>query len=254
VPCRMVIRSNLQSMHLRGCLPSVVSPAALPLCRTYIPRRRLPLTPHAVDTRAGPFGRFAPRLGNISDMANVDSSFDIDEMNARDVADVSYVSRRRLEIAGFDVNAVDEDGLPLVYNETRIAEYWKTRPGELAARWTRFAGIALPWLTSLANAFLRGTLERDQRVIARKAVDNLEKLGPTFIKLGQILSIRPDVLPPPIMEELGKLQARPSAGLARFAMIFIMRGAPAPSTGLHLPLLHFCAALWSQDCCAGRPV
>ncbi len=37
-------------------------------------------------------------------------------------------------------------------------------------------------------------------------MDNLEKLGPTFTKLGQIMSIRPDVLPPPIMKELAKLQ------------------------------------------------
>ena len=101
-----------------------------------------------------------------------------------------------------------QDGLPLVYNEERIAEFWKTRPGELASRWARFARIAVPWLTGLANSFLRGTLERDQRGIAKKAVDNLEKLGPTFIKLGQILSIRPDVLPPAIMQELGKLQVR----------------------------------------------
>ena len=44
--------------------------------------------------------------------------------------------------------------------------------------------------------------------LARDAVDNLEKLGPTFIKLGQIMSIRPDVLPPPVMRELAKLQDR----------------------------------------------
>lgn len=95
-----------------------------------------------------------------------------------------------------------------MYNEQRIADFWKGRPGELASRWTRFARIAVPWLTSVANSFLRGNFEQDQRKLARSAVNNLTELGPTFVKLGQILSIRPDVLPPPIMEELGKLQAR----------------------------------------------
>ncbi len=34
----------------------------------------------------------------------------------------------------------------------------------------------------------------------------LEELGPTFIKIGQILSTRPDLLPPDFIEELSKLQ------------------------------------------------
>lgn len=34
----------------------------------------------------------------------------------------------------------------------------------------------------------------------------LEELGPTFIKLGQLLSIRPDLVPPALVEELSKLQ------------------------------------------------
>lgn len=34
----------------------------------------------------------------------------------------------------------------------------------------------------------------------------LQELGPTFIKLGQILSTRPDLLPPEFIKELEKLQ------------------------------------------------
>ena len=51
-------------------------------------------------------------------------------------------------------------------------------------------GFAAPWLFKLANSVLQGKLEDRQDQLAREAVDNLEKLGPTFIKLGQILSIR----------------------------------------------------------------
>ncbi len=43
-----------------------------------------------------------------------------------------------------------------------------------------------------------GTYERIRRVA--------EDLGPTFIKLGQIMSLRPDLLPAPLIKELSKLQ------------------------------------------------
>lgn len=36
----------------------------------------------------------------------------------------------------------------------------------------------------------------------------LTDLGPTFIKLGQLLSTRPDLLPPDVVSELAKLQDR----------------------------------------------
>ncbi len=34
----------------------------------------------------------------------------------------------------------------------------------------------------------------------------LTELGPTFVKLGQVLSVRPDIVPPPLMREFAKLQ------------------------------------------------
>lgn len=36
----------------------------------------------------------------------------------------------------------------------------------------------------------------------------LEELGPTFVKLGQFLSTRPDVVPPDVVDELERLQDR----------------------------------------------
>ena len=50
----------------------------------------------------------------------------------------------------------------------------------------------MPWLTKLANNLIQGKLgdAKVQQALARDAVNNLERLGPTFIKLGQIMSIR----------------------------------------------------------------
>lgn len=42
-------------------------------------------------------------------------------------------------------------------------------------------------ITHVRAACRRGST---QAALARDAVDNLERLGPTFIKLGQIMSIR----------------------------------------------------------------
>jgi ubiquinone biosynthesis protein len=41
---------------------------------------------------------------------------------------------------------------------------------------------------------------------ARKLVDDLEAMGPTFIKLGQLLSTRADLLPPVYLDALSRLQ------------------------------------------------
>jgi ubiquinone biosynthesis protein len=44
--------------------------------------------------------------------------------------------------------------------------------------------------------------------IGTRLVRVCEELGPTFVKLGQIASTRPDILPPPILSALEKLQDR----------------------------------------------
>ena len=64
--------------------------------------------PVATSAGRGLLTQFRPDINGLRELTNVNDSFDIDDMSARDASEVSYVSRRRLEIAGFDVNAVDE--------------------------------------------------------------------------------------------------------------------------------------------------
>ncbi len=52
----------------------------------------------------------------------------------------------------------------------------------------------------------RNVDEEKFRKNARKALNTFVSLGPVYIKLGQWLSSRADILPQPYMEELAKLQ------------------------------------------------
>jgi predicted unusual protein kinase regulating ubiquinone biosynthesis (AarF/ABC1/UbiB family) len=73
-------------------------------------------------------------------------------------------------------------------------------PAGLLGRATRIGAV-------LARHGLRERRgDESDEVRARHLREALEELGPTFAKLGQILSTRPDLLPPAYVEELSSLQ------------------------------------------------
>jgi hypothetical protein len=104
--------------------------------------------------------------------------------------------------------AVDTEGLPLVYDKDLIETYWKKERGALNQRWSYFVGKAVPFLTRLVTLFIsEGEInERHIPGLSRQARIDLQDLGPTFIKAGQMMSVRPDVLPQATLDELTKLQ------------------------------------------------
>lgn len=126
-----------------------------------------------------------------------------DRVRAPDAAK-TYVS---LDSTG--ANTVDETGLPEVYDAALIEKYWRGQGSALQSRWSEFVGVAVPFLTRVASLTLSGgveALEREAGPLARAARENMEQLGPTYIKLGQMMSVRPDVLPQPALDELAILQ------------------------------------------------
>lgn len=76
--------------------------------------------------------------------------------------------------------------------------------GQLLGRAAQIAAVITKY--GLANLLSRGVDSDAAR--ARRFRDALEELGPTFGKLGQILSTRPDLLPAAFVEELSTLQDR----------------------------------------------
>lgn len=53
---------------------------------------------------------------------------------------------------------------------------------------------------------LQGQLEKNRRARAVELRETFTRLGPTFVKIGQGLSTRPDLCPPEFLEELSELQ------------------------------------------------
>lgn len=69
----------------------------------------------------------------------------------------------------------------------------------------RAAGIAGGFLSSLAVDTVNGRLQQTEVKRAIELRNIVTSLGPAYIKLGQALSIRPDILSPAAMNELQKL-------------------------------------------------
>lgn len=118
----------------------------------------------------------------------------------------SYVSKDA--VSPDRMGVVDEVGLPLVYDKELIQKYWKKQGSALSQRWTEFLGYAVPYLTRVLTLVVSGNgeLQKNSASLAKDARVIMEKLGPTYIKLGQMMSVRPDVLPQEALVELKALQ------------------------------------------------
>src|SRR5262245_59941400 len=52
------------------------------------------------------------------------------------------------------------------------------------------------------------SVTKEEEAKARSLADDLESMGPTFVKMGQLLSTRPDLLPEPYLSALARLQEK----------------------------------------------
>lgn len=132
--------------------------------------------------------------------AAVNAAVSMKTLEAPDVAK-SYISLDKTK-------ELDGEGLPLVYDKEAIQSYWSKEKGALNKRWGYFVGKAVPFLTRLTTLFIKDGKIDEKYIpeLSEKARIDLQDLGPTFIKAGQMMSVRPDVLPQATLDELTKLQ------------------------------------------------
>lgn len=119
-----------------------------------------------------------------------------------------------------EMKQLKDDGLPLTFDAEKIEEYWSQH--KLIAGW-RMADIlqkmipfgvsylTASYITASAPSYSSSSAEGVDALAAQQKQwgqdlrFTLIKLGPAFIKLGQMMSIRPDRLPAPVLFELQKL-------------------------------------------------
>jgi len=100
--------------------------------------------------------------------------------------------------------------LPTQYDIAAIERYFLAKPWETVSRSFEIISTLFPYLTRLLlwEYIIRRKIQTHdglQSKYAKELRQILTNLGPCFIKLGQAISIRPDLLPAPFLVELQQL-------------------------------------------------
>ena len=122
--------------------------------------------------------------------------------------DDSALAGLEMQLVNVNKGGDATDVLPYDYDPIALKQFFSKRPLAVVTRilqvMTTGSGLAMNIL--LDAIFKRVEKNPDLEIVrAAELRDTITKLGPFFIKIGQALSIRPDVLSPRSMVELQKL-------------------------------------------------
>lgn len=150
--------------------------------------------PRAAQVEARP--QLVPAIRDVAGNSNVTGRTLQVGPSSRDRADDMQSEARAM------TRAVDAS----VYSPDLLSSKYGTRPIKVLRRalqiFNGLGSFALKvWLDQL-----NGELDRKMRLRAIELRQTFTRLGPTFVKIGQGLSTRPDLCPPEYLEELSELQ------------------------------------------------
>ncbi|MEW5317018.1 MAG: hypothetical protein WDW38_008351 [Sanguina aurantia] len=130
----------------------------------------------------------------------------------------------------------DTETLPLEYDPATIGAYWARRPVSVITRIFQLLGISGSFLSKLLWDISQGRVKETEVERAIDLRNIVTSLGPAYIKLGQALSIRPDLLSPAAMNELQKLCDKVPSFDSKIAMAVIQEELGKPWTELYAEL------------------
>ena len=143
------------------------------------------------------------------------------------------VEPQREELSDF----IEAAGL-LEYDPAAISRIYAGAPQRLIRRlWQTLVPIGLYLLGIGFDWITRRLKDPDYaRARAKEAADLVASLGPAFIKAGQALSTRPDIVPPLLLEELAGLQDQLPGFDSGLAMACIEEDLGAPISAIYAEL------------------
>lgn len=123
-----------------------------------------------------------------------------------------------------------------LYDPVGIAAHYQNRKVQVIRRIFAVLGPALSFAFGLWSDNKRGIVVKNDRRRATQLRVLLTQLGPAYIKIGQALSTRPDLVPPVYLEELTKLQDQLPPFPNEIAYQFIKEELGAPPEEVYAEL------------------
>lgn len=124
----------------------------------------------------------------------------------------------------------------LRYNPENIATYYSSRPLKVLRRIITVLTPAIRFALGIWWDSKRGIVVKNDRRRAIQLRQILTRLGPAYIKIGQALSTRPDLVPPTYLEELTQLQDKLPPFPNEIAYQFIQEELGAPPEEIYTEL------------------
>ncbi len=124
----------------------------------------------------------------------------------------------------------------LVYDPEAIAAFYRRRPFRILFRLVEIFWVATGYIMGLLLDRLTGRQKINEKKRAVGLRVMLTRLGPAYIKVGQALSTRPDLVSPSTMAEMVKLQDQLPPFPNEIAMRFIEEEIGQPSENVYATL------------------
>jgi predicted unusual protein kinase regulating ubiquinone biosynthesis (AarF/ABC1/UbiB family) len=119
------------------------------------------------------------------------------------------------------------------YNPEAIAKYYRRRPWQVIGREINIILSFAIFLLHLGWDWLFGQSEKNKYDRANELRELLTRLGPTFIKVGQALSTRPDLIKKDFLNELIKLQDQLPSFSNKIAFEILEEDLGKPATAIY---------------------